>query len=307
MLFLLRTPYSPKRIGGYVGRLRRVGEEDGLVALLAETLTFRLAGDDFWQRFLKQLHAFLGQGAVPEGGSSRARELSFVELTDLLNGEENSSSEISSRADLAEKVRDRSPRARRTLLVLKRLRPALQRRRLLERQMTSAGVAQAAVVLCLELVPRAAMVIDARCDAVFANAYARRQMDLDRRHLTSRLQAALNSAAADFVLTPLTGYGLPSHWLAVENAEPRDPAPLLRLARARWSLTPREEEVLALLAEGLTNRGIAARLDCSGRTVEVHVARLLAKTGSENRAQLIARFWGDNCEDGEAKESNARS
>ena len=42
-------------------------------------------------------------------------------------------------------------------------------------------------------------------------------------------------------------------------------------------LTPREREVLELMAEGLTNTGIARRLWLSERTVEAHVRRLLLK------------------------------
>ena len=52
-------------------------------------------------------------------------------------------------------------------------------------------------------------------------------------------------------------------------------------------MTARETEVLMLIATGLTNRGIAARLFLSRRTVEKHVEHLLAKTDSSNRADLF--------------------
>ncbi|MFC5993419.1 response regulator transcription factor [Pseudonocardia hispaniensis] len=45
------------------------------------------------------------------------------------------------------------------------------------------------------------------------------------------------------------------------------------------SLTPREREVLALMAEGRTNRGIARRLWLTERTIETHVANIIAKLG----------------------------
>jgi DNA-binding CsgD family transcriptional regulator/tetratricopeptide (TPR) repeat protein len=53
-------------------------------------------------------------------------------------------------------------------------------------------------------------------------------------------------------------------------------------------VTSREADVLGLLAEGLTNQELAARLHLSPRTVEKHVASLLAKTGCRRRAQLAA-------------------
>jgi DNA-binding NarL/FixJ family response regulator len=45
------------------------------------------------------------------------------------------------------------------------------------------------------------------------------------------------------------------------------------------SLTPREREVLALMAEGRTNLGIARRLWLTERTIETHIANILAKLG----------------------------
>jgi DNA-binding CsgD family transcriptional regulator len=53
-------------------------------------------------------------------------------------------------------------------------------------------------------------------------------------------------------------------------------------------LTRREREVLLLVAEGMPNKVIAEKLFLSPRTVEKHVERLLTKTGTSNRAQLVS-------------------
>jgi DNA-binding NarL/FixJ family response regulator len=53
-------------------------------------------------------------------------------------------------------------------------------------------------------------------------------------------------------------------------------------------VTSREVDVLQLMGEGLTNTGIAQRLVLSPRTIETHVANLVAKTGASNRAGLVA-------------------
>ena len=50
-------------------------------------------------------------------------------------------------------------------------------------------------------------------------------------------------------------------------------------------LTGREEEVLALVARGLTNRDVGERLHVSETTVRTHVSRILAKVGVKNRVQ----------------------
>jgi DNA-binding NarL/FixJ family response regulator len=73
-------------------------------------------------------------------------------------------------------------------------------------------------------------------------------------------------------------------------------APMLRGAgtagapgepRALAELTPREKEVLVLMAYGASNTEIAGQLFVSEATVKTHVGRVLAKTGSRDRVQAV--------------------
>jgi DNA-binding NarL/FixJ family response regulator len=88
----------------------------------------------------------------------------------------------------------------------------------------------------------------------------------------ARGEAALDPAVQHHVVAALSEPGA-----AVEETAPELPD----------GLTPREAEVLALIAEGLTNAEIADRLVVSGATVKTHVNRIFAKTGARDRAQAV--------------------
>ncbi|MFI9361940.1 response regulator [Kitasatospora sp. NPDC053057] len=70
-------------------------------------------------------------------------------------------------------------------------------------------------------------------------------------------------------------------------ASPDAPAPHRELA----TLTPRELEVMSLLARGLSNAELAARLQLSEATVKTHVARILGKLGLRDRAQVVVAAY----------------
>lgn len=60
-------------------------------------------------------------------------------------------------------------------------------------------------------------------------------------------------------------------------------------ALAELGISPREHEVLDLIAAGHANKVIARRLEISPNTVKTHVARLFEKLGAESRTQAIGK------------------
>jgi DNA-binding NarL/FixJ family response regulator len=93
-------------------------------------------------------------------------------------------------------------------------------------------------------------------------------------------RAVLAAAAGQAVLDPAVQQRL---LLAAARA----PAPQPDQDHDPDELTPRESDVLRLIAEGKSNREIARALYVSEATVKTHVNRIFAKTGSRDRAQAI--------------------
>ena len=72
----------------------------------------------------------------------------------------------------------------------------------------------------------------------------------------------------------------------VGRARRRDSGPRRRRAPAE-RLTPREREVVALLAEGMANKEIAAALHVSANTVKYHLAEIMQKLGARTRTEAV--------------------
>jgi len=96
--------------------------------------------------------------------------------------------------------------------------------------------------------------------------------------LAAEIQALARRARIE-----LSPAGPPSaHDAAGQDGEPQ------RRANHELGLTPRERDVLALIAEGRTDRQIAEALFISPRTVAMHVSSILAKLGVTNRGEAAA-------------------
>ena len=92
------------------------------------------------------------------------------------------------------------------------------------------------------------------------------------------LSAIRSVHSGDAVVAPSTTRRLLEHFAA---AQPSAPPPALH------GLTDREVEVLRLVARGRSNTEIASELVVAEATVKTHVGRILAKTGTRDRVQLV--------------------
>jgi NarL family two-component system response regulator YdfI len=99
---------------------------------------------------------------------------------------------------------------------------------------------------------------------------------LPRTATIDAITAAIDAAAAGLIVLPadIVG-GVPAAQAAGTAAPPE-------------ALTPREAQILALLAEGLVNKQIAARLGISRHTVKTHLGALFHKLGATTRTEAVA-------------------
>ena len=100
------------------------------------------------------------------------------------------------------------------------------------------------------------------------------------------LIAALFSAVGIWLGLTLTRKK-PSIIIKEVPAQPAEPFVLDEARLAQLAITPRELEILGLIAAGLSNREIAGRLFVSENTVKTHSSRLFDKLGARRRTQAV--------------------
>jgi two-component system nitrate/nitrite response regulator NarL len=133
-------------------------------------------------------------------------------------------------------------------------------------------------------VPWVTLVADAATGAEANHAGA--QGVLYRDASSAALLAVLNAVSLGFSVVPRdvmeeVRAERPHH--PEGGLGPEEGAPLVE------QLTPREHEVLALLVDGLSNKGIGARLGISEHTAKFHVTAVMQKLGVQRRTEVVAR------------------
>ncbi|MBD1927560.1 response regulator transcription factor [Trichocoleus sp. FACHB-90] len=122
----------------------------------------------------------------------------------------------------------------------------------------------------------------AGCDAYLPKPFDPEELEAIVKNLLERRTTGANSAGGgsdieDIKLQIAAIRGM----LEDTNRIVQTPPPI------RIDLTPREQSVLDLVAEGLMNKEIARRLETSVRNVEKYVSRLFSKTGTNSRTELV--------------------
>lgn len=123
----------------------------------------------------------------------------------------------------------------------------------------------------------------AGCDAYISKPFDPEELEVIVRNLLER-RAAIQASSSDGSpdITALAGQiARIENMLKGKTGITQTPSPI------KIDLTPREQSVLDLVAQGLMNKEIARNLETSVRNVEKYVSRLFTKTGTNSRTELV--------------------
>lgn len=178
--------------------------------------------------------------------------------------------------------------------LLDALVPALTDRLRFENQLNTSRLAAAALGEALESLSRPAFLVRVNGAVELANtagqALLAHNPSLMREELAEIARG--RSRPEGYACRPVQAPGMADHLLVLG---PVRQTKLDKLADAShaWRLSPRQRQVLERVLRGQSNKLIASDLQCSERTVEVHLTGLFRKAGVQSRSELTARYWLD--------------
>ena len=127
---------------------------------------------------------------------------------------------------------------------------------------------------------------EAGCDAYLSKPFDPEELEAIVRNLLSKQQIKANNNSNSSELEKIAKElaeikGKLDDRLGTSSGIATTPSPI------KIDLTPREQSVLDLVAQGLMNKEIARKLNTSVRNVEKYVSRLFGKTGTNSRTELV--------------------
>lgn len=160
-------------------------------------------------------------------------------------------------------------------------------------------LARVALEASLDSIESPAYIVSESGTALHTNEAGRRKLAGSADELRGELAQAVASIAAagpppppGVLVTALRSKPNPTYFLVLFR-EPSTFESNIAYAAALWELTPRQRDVLELVAEGFSNKTIAVRLGCTERTVESHLTTIYEKSGVTSRTALVAAMARD--------------
>lgn len=144
----------------------------------------------------------------------------------------------------------------------------------------------------LELISGPAFVVDSQGRVLLANEAGYSAIERDPSVRPDIVEATQGRPSARIESIRPLGRGVSTRRFIVRLTNgPPDLELRLPSAIEHAGLSEAESKVFRHLVAGDANKDVAAKLDCSVRTVEVHVTSILAKQKVDSRSRLIAWFW----------------
>lgn len=111
--------------------------------------------------------------------------------------------------------------------------------------------------------------------------------------LVESLKGTESAIVGDFVarITLLEGGSSARFLVKLERSREDSMKARVSERASAWSLTPRQRDVLAGVADALTNKELCERLGCSLPTIETHLSAVLRKAGAMSRQELLVALW----------------
>lgn len=185
-----------------------------------------------------------------------------------------------------------APFAARQRALLAALVPAVQQRLRMERQLALTSRARAVLEQALDQIGAPAFVVGPRGQLLEASSAALALFETRRGEIMEAVADAIAGRPTTIALelTRIADPGTSASYLAIVRGGSSDVriASAVFAAASRWTLTPRQREVLELVVRGVATPTIAAQLKVSARAIELHLTALFDRASVENRSALIS-------------------